>query len=394
MTRHFALISLVAVLCCTWLAAVWGDGPPAADQIVVLRNGEVLRGQVVRQEDHYRITLANGELRLRAAEVELICHDLDEAYRAKRAQIQMDRADDHLDLAEWCLRQSLPGDAARELSAALVLEPKNPRIAFVDRRLQQALAPPPAPTAANDHPPPRVTDEDLDRLVRSLPPGTLETFNASVQPMLMSSCATAGCHGSGGTASFSLLRVPSDRFASRRLTQRNLQSTLMWLDPTNPPQSRLLIAASKAHGGAAAAILDPQGIKFRQLAAWIILATQRGSGMTESAGRPATVHPATVGGARGTDEVPADTAADADSRPVRPSDKPKTTGAHHVRPNKPTTTRPDAAGEAASGGNAPSHPTPVPAPPPAAAPPSTGDPYDPAGFNNQAKEPKPAEKKE
>src|SRR5258708_32484898 len=49
-------------------------------------------------------------------------------------------------------------------------------------------------------------------------------------------------------SSYILLRIPSDRSGSRRLTQRNLQSTVTMLDYQNPQQSRLLAAASRAHG--------------------------------------------------------------------------------------------------------------------------------------------------
>ena len=131
MFGRFALVSLLVSICFLRLAMAWEDPPtqPAGEQLVVLRNGEVLRGQVSHQGDRYQVTLANGELRVRAADVELICADLNDAYRVKRSRIAPDRVDDHLDLAEWCLRQGLPGNAARELSGrGWLLDPHNRRI--------------------------------------------------------------------------------------------------------------------------------------------------------------------------------------------------------------------------------------------------------------------------
>jgi hypothetical protein len=381
MSGRFALTSLAAILCCCRLAAVWGADPPqAAEQLVMLRNGEILRGHVTRQDDHYQLSIADGELRLRAVDVDLICQTLDEAYRARRARLTVGRAEDHLDLAEWCLRQSLPGEAARELSSALALDPANPRIGLVDRRLHEALAPPPAPAATKSAPSRRVTDEDLDRMLRALPPAAIESFTTSIQPLLISSCATAGCHGSANKGNYSLIRVSADRFGSRRLTQRNLQGTLSRLNFQDPQQSRLVTVVSQPHGTVPSAVFDVQGSKYRQLLIWIGMVTQKPLWESEIANRPASVRPVGVNpaqpgipsfnpalgsaspgannaGAGPSDEIPATAAANAATRPIRQS--------HHAGPTKPTSTRPEGGTE-----------TP--------ATPSTGvDPYDAEAFNRQ-----------
>ena len=385
MSGRFALISLATILICCRLAAVWGANPPqVAEQLVMLRNGEILRGRVTRQDDHYQVSIADGELRLRAVDVDfLICQTLEQAYQARRARLTVGRADDHLDLAEWCLRQALPGDAARELSSALALEPGNPRIGLIDRRLQEALAPPPAPPASKIASGPRVTDEDLDRMLRALPSTAIESFTTSIQPLLISSCAAAGCHGSASKGNFSLIRVPADRFSSRRLTQRNLQATLSWIDFQSPQQSRLLAVVSQPHGTVTSAVFDSQGTKYRQLLIWIGMVTQKPVWESDIASQPPTVRPvginpaepgiprsnpafgqsspsANSGGAWPSDEIPATAAADADTRPVHAS--------HRVRPAKPSL-------------------TPIPTRSAGAAvekrPPLGSDPYDPEAFNRQ-----------
>ena len=241
----------------------------------MLRNGEVLHGQITRDDAYYRIVLSDGELRVKISDAELICHDLDEAYRYKRNRLALGRADDHLDLADWCLRQGLPGYAAREISAALVLDAHNPRTDFLDRRLHEMLEMPPPGRVKKTAEIPHVTNEDLDRLVRGMPPGTVEAFTSTIQPLLMNSCATSGCHGPGSKSRYIILRIPSDRTGTRRLTQRNLQSTIQMLDYQNSQQSRLLIAASRPHGTASSAIFDPQTVKFRQLYNWIAAVTQK-----------------------------------------------------------------------------------------------------------------------
>ena len=49
-----------------------------------------------------------------------------------------------------------------------------------------------------------VSTSEIDRRVRTLPTGTIETFTRSIQPMLLNYCATAGCHGASGTSSYAL----------------------------------------------------------------------------------------------------------------------------------------------------------------------------------------------
>jgi hypothetical protein len=291
MSRRFARRFLIFATMSCCLAAVWAEEPPRSasqQELLVLRNGEVLAGRVARDGDYYRVLLPDGELRVRSAEAELVCRNFDEAYNFKRKRLALGRADDHLDLADWCLRQSLPGYAAKEIAAAMALDPQNPRTEFLDRRLQQMLEAPPTASSGKGFEVTQVTNEDLDRLVRGMPPGTVEAFTSTIQPLLMNSCATSSCHGPASKSSYILLRIPGDRTGSRRLTQRNLQSTVTMLDYQNPQQSRLLTAASRAHGTAVSAIFDPQTVKYRQLFLWIASVTQR-AGVPDLSDQPATV---------------------------------------------------------------------------------------------------------
>jgi hypothetical protein len=291
MSRRFARRFLIFATMSCCLAAVWAEEPPpvqSQQELLVLRNGEVLAGHISRDGDYYRVVLPDGELRVKVNEAELVCRNLDEAYTFKCKRLALGRADDHLDLADWCLRQSLPGYAAKEIAAAMALDPRNPRCEFLDRRLRQMLETPPT-RAGKVFEAPQVTNEDLDRLVRGMPPGTVESFTSTIQPLLMNSCATSSCHGPGSKSSYVLLRIPTDRTGSRRLTQRNLQSTVSMLDYQNPQQSRLLTAASRAHGTAVSAIFDPQTVKYRQLYLWIASVTQRVPGSPDIAETPATV---------------------------------------------------------------------------------------------------------
>jgi hypothetical protein len=323
MSRRFARRFLIFAMMSCCLAAVWAEEPPPAvsqQELLLLRNGEVLAGRITHEDDYYHVVLPDGELRVKANEAELVCRNLDEAYSFKCKRLALGRADDHLDLADWCLRQSLPGYAAKEIAAAMALDPKNPRCEFLDRRLRQMLETPSSPVGKAFEAP-QITNEDLDRLVRGMPPGTVESFTSTIQPLLMNSCATSSCHGPGSKSNYVLLRIPSDRTGSRRLTQRNLQSTVTMLDYQNPQQSRLLTAASRAHGTAVSAIFDPQTVKYRQLYLWIAAVTQRVLGTPDASESPATVgfNGQAVGSLNQSSESASPTERDLEPRPARPS---------------------------------------------------------------------------
>jgi hypothetical protein len=240
-----------------------------------------------------------------------------------------------------------------------------------------------------------VTDEDLDRMLRALPPAAIESFSTSIQPLLISSCAAAGCHGSASKGNFSLIRVPLDRFSSRRLTQRNLQATLSWIDFQNPQQSRLMAVVSQPHGTVTSAVFDAQGTKYRQLLMWAGMVTQKPVWESDIASQPATIRPIGVNPAHpgiprinpafgsaspasksdgewSADEIPATAAADTDTRPVRPM--------HRIRPTKSAPTRPEGTPIDKSS-EAPAAPRVAPATPPPL--PIGADPYDAEAFNRQ-----------
>ena len=276
----------------------WGSAPEAQEGILLLRNGQTLTGKIARSGDRYYVAINGGEISVRSSEVEMACRSLDEAYQQKRSRIQQDNIRDHLELAQWCQQQGLLGAAAQELADAMAIDPTHPMIPLVDRRLKLAvLGPQKADRPANpaDRPP---TNEELDRLVRGMPPGTVETFTQTIQPMLMNNCTASGCHGPGPQQGFSLLRAPTGRPPSRRLTQRNLLATIQLINRSDPASSLLLSAPTRPHGTAKAPIFtDHQLTQYQQLVDWVYSVAQMSSPVSpgkhrEPARRPSRVFPA------------------------------------------------------------------------------------------------------
>jgi hypothetical protein len=262
------------------------DGPRQG--ILLLRNGSILQGQITKTAERYGVLVDGGQIHVKTGDVELCCRSLEEAYRHKRALIQLANAYDHLELAQWCQRQGLLGFAAQELAHAKALDSTHPLIPLVERRIKMSLwqpEPAPHPVEKGELPPPA---EELDQLVRGMPPGSVEKFTQTIQPLLMNRCSTAGCHGPNTESEFRLLRIPAGRSPSRRLTQRNLRSTLQWVDREEPAASPILTAPIRPHGTAPAAIFTHQGIdQYKRLVDWVCqLAQKRGPTATARQDQP------------------------------------------------------------------------------------------------------------
>lgn len=246
---------------------------PAVESALLLRNGQVLHGQVSREGANFIVTSPGTRLVVKEGEVESHCRSMEEVYIHRRKRMSLESAQDHLEMAQWCLRYRLLEAAQSELSEAISLDRSHPLIPVVERRLELARMPAEEKerrsqaTAATG--PPAPTADELDRMVRGLPPKTVEVFAAKIQPMLMSHCATAGCHGQPTEKGLQLYRASATSRPSRRITQRNLYAALQWIDQEDPQASPLLTACTKAHGTARAAVFTGRQMpQYRQLADW------------------------------------------------------------------------------------------------------------------------------
>src|SRR5690606_4750160 len=131
-------LSLVAVAgmfsLCAWAGEPTPHEPQQQGQVVVLRNGEVLSGRVLQDGEHYKIVREGSEIRLAAREVEMVASSLDEAYEQLKAR-KVSTVDDHVRMAQWCMRHKLLGYAAKEIMEVMQKDPRDPRIAQLDAQL-------------------------------------------------------------------------------------------------------------------------------------------------------------------------------------------------------------------------------------------------------------------
>lgn len=255
------------------------------EQCVLLRNGNVLVGQVQREGESYLLTRQGVRVRLAGYQVEAIGNDLSALYAHQSQSLPIGQAAGHMKLAEWCLRHGLLDEARREVAAASRLAPGHPRLDVVERRL--AVASDPASSrakmasggeasasAALAEAESSTTSRDLDEgelRLRELPEDSMEQFRRRVQPLLLNSCTTSGCHRSGGSESFVLDRRALWRDAPQTMTVQNLVETLNYVDRAAPSNSRLLQASGSLHApGLSTPPLSAASAPYAVLENWLL----------------------------------------------------------------------------------------------------------------------------
>lgn len=273
MSRPSTCILGACLLASALLAAGYAD--PAlqlAPQkgVLLLRSGQVIAGTVTPAGDHYIVSQPHAEIRVQSGKVDKLCKDLKEAYEHKRTTIELGKAAEHVALADWCLQNGLLELADRELGYALAADVNYPRIRLLERRLEVARrsAEPAAPHVKPMETGP--TNDELDRMVRGMSSAAVETFTSTIQPLLLNTCTTAGCHLPQTDTKMQLLRIPANSPASRRTTQRNLYSIWRQIDQSNPLASPLLVVPLEQHGTAKAALFSGhEADQYRLLASWV-----------------------------------------------------------------------------------------------------------------------------
>lgn len=225
-----------------------------------MHNGGLFEGTVQRTPDAVIVEGDGTYISLRTPDVAHVAESLVAAYEWKRAQMGEGGliAIDHLELADWAIENHLWEQAARELLDARQLAPTSGRLELLERRLDEAFrvatirAPqktptPSEPTEALNGTPAAAPDDSFQR--PALPDGALEQFTRRIQPVLLNSCATSGCHGAEPAGGFAFDVASLRGYGDLRSTERNLDATLGLIDLHNPAASKLLTIAKGPHAG-------------------------------------------------------------------------------------------------------------------------------------------------
>jgi len=281
--RHIILVACSLVLLGT-TSANHAEEPrllPRAG-VLVLRNGSVLEGKILRVGDRYVVGLSErDEVVVPADRVEMECDSLTEAYQRKQKLLGADATvRDHLRLADWCLQNDLLAASAEQLMAAQRRDPSDPANEYFEKRLRLAARrrparasgqPVPSDMSSRDELEELEELDELDELVRSLPADMVEQFTKTIQPLLINSCGGGTCHGANTDTQFHLMSPVRSSTLPRRFTQKNLQAALEHVDPVQPSRSPLLQMATEPHGQSNdAPLTDKDVTQLGHLAAWVL----------------------------------------------------------------------------------------------------------------------------
>ena len=361
---------------CGLLAALWffapirtaaADDAPAeatpvpVEGILVMRTGAVVSGKIVRLNELYQVIGPYGDMQVPVELVKLRCADLQEAYTKLHETAKSHHsANAQITLARWCLTHHLDSQARQELQEALLLEPDRDDAKRLLRDADDSLKSTRKKDSPGDVAAPIQTPRSKSAVVdESVTLGGLSReqalqFTRRIQPLLVNTCSSAGCHSRDSQNGFRLQNVSPGKNANRNATERNLAQVLEHIDIKKPQASSLLTTPGRHHGRNGRSVFAGQrgDEQFAELEKWVMaVAGDEMQRAGHNAGRKSGAATVSERGSR--------TAAGARSAAATG----KQTG-RQLSNADPFAQQP---AEAAKGQ------TPVP--------PVTGDPFDPSGFN-------------
>lgn len=239
----------------------------ARGEVVMLASGSLIEGTVQELAEVVIVRQGDDSLRLRASEVVHVGESKLAVYEYLRGRSPGDdtKIERHLRLANWAMVNQLLPQAALELLEARQANPRDRRLAVLERRLDeltrlaaQPVAPVVQPTdpvvdLAEPHRAP--TDAaalgaeaiDSEEPLPRLPTDGLGYFTREIQPLLVNGCTK--CHRCEAGDKFPLDPSWRHGHGTAKTTEHNLRTALAALDIGSPAASPLLVAARGPHVG-------------------------------------------------------------------------------------------------------------------------------------------------
>ncbi len=263
---------------------------------VLLTNGRLLEGYVIRSESGYRVQMNNGiAIIIPPHEVDLHCATSAELFEHLRINTDPNNVSEQIDLFRWCCRyglrsesewqlqriQRLTGDARTIQQLRTELDSRfNSRPAFAERSVsfeeEQMIE-----VESTDG---LGTRDQIELARASLVGDGFRHFASDIQAKLINGCTASGCHNSADTI-MPLSFISRGRPVTRRMTEHNLFQVLKFVDRTSPDESLILRMAATRHGhkndeqaepagsnnGAHNDVWEPDSNHYRNLRSWLFL---------------------------------------------------------------------------------------------------------------------------
>ncbi|QDU76453.1 hypothetical protein Pan97_35030 [Bremerella volcania] len=274
---------LTLALVFSLVTALWGQSPITApyEGVLVLTNGNAMRGRITLEGEYYSLAInEDSVIRMPVERVAFASRTLEEAYLRQKARVGTTTLSHHVELANWCLGLELWEEAAYHHAIALRSGPDHPDVIRLDRLYQVKVH------ERNNggkvetvqyslpvtHPPAIPEELPSDQPDPSLSPQIVRYYTTTVQPIMLNSCAASRCHAENSENSFRLVEFENVRSIPQRMTVRNMNAALDFIEYDQPQKSPLLVKSATRHGDGNAPNLSPQQLGAIQ--AWVFAAAQ------------------------------------------------------------------------------------------------------------------------
>ncbi|PQO38196.1 hypothetical protein [Blastopirellula marina] len=315
--KRFIQLNFVLLILFFVGSATLGQTPLAApyEGVLVLTNGNAMKGRITHEGEFYVLAInENSVIRMPAERVSFACKTMEEAYLRQKASVGTTTLRDHVELANWCLNLEMWDEATYHYTIALRSGPNDPDVIRLDRRYQVKLEernnpqmvkpvhftqPVPATESRDMEMPQPVSDEHDP----ALSPKVIQYYASTVQPIMLNSCAVSACHNVNADNGFRIVQFENVRMMPRRLTIRNMNTSVDFVDFANPTKSKLLLKSAERHGEGGLPNLSPEQITAIQ--AWVVGVARSGKPVrrpAESGVMPVSYN-APVEGEMGTENV-------------------------------------------------------------------------------------------
>ena len=261
MKRITVLIAVSALIAGLGWSLSAQEAAPTVGKVLILKNQQVVEGDVEKVGDFYRVRKGMGKLTVPVAQALRLCADWDDAVSFMRFRTKLNDPDQRLQFARWCQANRQLEHAHEEAKLALEMRPKHAETIQFLKSLEITTANKPAVKPVAEPGPPSPPLPQLELTFEAV-----SAFNLRVQPILVNTCVN--CHAGSYGGKFRLCRLHEG--GERAATQRNLAAVMAQINLERPASSPLLVSALSAHGGAKSPpIGGKQSPAFFALCTWI-----------------------------------------------------------------------------------------------------------------------------
>ncbi|MDB4539511.1 hypothetical protein N9231_03755 [Saprospiraceae bacterium] len=133
----FAIVIAVGMFCTQLRAQNSSVELAAGEQLVILKNGNVVNGFVERTPSGVTVQTRQGSrLIIAADQTDFVCDSLEQAYWGKQARTRATDLERQIQLFKWCLQQNLLGLAQNQIDILQLSSIKATRLENLNRQLQ------------------------------------------------------------------------------------------------------------------------------------------------------------------------------------------------------------------------------------------------------------------